>query len=274
MFIRYHSDLHLEAFSGTSIERLIDKFVPPNHNDEKAVLVLAGDVSSNIEQLIAFIDGLQNRFKKVLYVPGNHEVYKHHLETWNGIINQRMSLELQNTEFVDASSVKSVIIEDCRFILGTLWGDGGASFNDRYIVASFLNDFRLVRCGQDRKFMVQDMIDMYNESKVKIKELLKSQFSGHTIVVSHHMPSRRLVAKRFWPQDGSDGANGGFVGACDDILEASNAPDVWIHGHTHCRVDEMLYNTRVLCNPTGYRGEWGLDDIGGKIEFFDTDSLN
>jgi Icc-related predicted phosphoesterase len=78
---------------------------------------------------------------------------------------------------------------------------------------------------------------------------------GKTVVITHHLPSRRLVSARFWPKDGSDGANGGFVGDCDNII-ALHEPNLWIHGHTHDTIDTELWKTRIICNPAGYRGEW------------------
>ena len=32
-------------------------------------------------------------------------------------------------------------------------------------------------------------------------------------------------------------------------------PKLIVHGHTHRRMDYMLGDTRVICNPRGYPGE-------------------
>ena len=36
-----------------------------------------------------------------------------------------------------------------------------------------------------------------------------------------------------------------------------HGPDLWIHGHTHDTIDRDLHGTRVVCNPSGYRQEYG-----------------
>jgi hypothetical protein len=152
-------------------------------------------------------------------------------------------------------------IGDLRFIFSTLWADGGPTLADQGQVGFFLNDFRLITYNDlenknPRKFGVPDMIYEHGRQKAKIEEYLKQSYGGQTVVVTHHLPSRRLVSPRFWPGDGSDGANGGFVGGCDDILACDHAPDLWIHGHTHDTIDTQLWRTRIVANPAGYRGEW------------------
>jgi hypothetical protein len=101
------------------------------------------------------------------------------------------------------------------------------------------------------------MVEEFKKNKAALRAELEKPFDGKTVVVTHHLPSRRLVSARFWPRDGSDGANGGFVGDCENILAYEElAPDLWIHGHTHDSIDTMLWETRIVCGPAGYRGEW------------------
>ena len=32
-------------------------------------------------------------------------------------------------------------------------------------------------------------------------------------------------------------------------------PKLWIHGHTHCKFDYNIGNTRIVTNPSGYPSE-------------------
>jgi hypothetical protein len=155
-----------------------------------------------------------------------------------------------------------VEFENTRFIYGTMWGDGGPTLADEGKVGFYLNDFRLISFGETAhgtaklRFTVQAMKKLHKEQKATIEEYLKMPHAGKTVVVTHHLPSRRLVSPRFFEKDGSDGANGGFVGDCDNILAYDHAPDLWIHGHTHDTIETELWKTRIICNPAGYRGEW------------------
>lgn len=265
MQIRVASDLHLEAFPNVPPEQLEKGFLPLDERDAEAVLVLAGDISSKPDQLTEFIEHVEPRFKHVIYVPGNHEVYKHNFDVWNEVMTERFK-ELKNTSAAVANEVRETVIDGVRFLFCTMWADGGPTLQDRAQVNFYLNDFRLILRNMEddqdanhkrqRFFTVDDMMNEFKAQKAKLEELLLKPFEGKTVVVTHHLPSRRLVSARFWPQDGSDGANGGFVGNCDTILAYDHAPDLWIHGHTHDTIDTQLWLTRVVCHPAGYRGEW------------------
>jgi predicted phosphodiesterase len=271
--IRLHSDLHLEAFRGQLPDVLATKFIPPAESDQESILVLAGDITGNIPQLVSFIQILENRFKKVIFVCGNHCYYRQHYETWNAEARSQFKSSLFNTE-ASFGDVCCEEIDGVRFVFGTLWGDGGLTLQDQSKVGYFLNDFRIIQIGEDwHRFTVQDMIKIHKEQKAKIDAFLKQPTTcTKTVVVSHHMPTRRAVDKRFLETDGSDGANGGFVGNCESILAYDHAPDYWMFGHTHSAKDEFQWKTKCLCNPTGYRGEWGDGFTGGSIVILDTET--
>lgn len=272
-YLRIASDLHLEGFNGRNAETLMIDFLPADERDAESILVLAGDVSSHPEQLLAFLTECCKRFQKVYYVAGNHEFYHQDFEQYPkdmlaAIVNRQDSFGvLQNLEF-SFSSVGYEELEDLklRFVFGTLWGDGGPELADQAQVGFYLNDFRLITFPEHRdpsyrpmkrKLRVADMVYAHKKQKADIDSYLKQPFDGKTVVITHHLPSRRCVSPRYWPKDGSDGANGGFVGDCDSILAYDHAPNLWIHGHTHDTIDTTLWKTRIICNPAGYRGEWG-----------------
>jgi predicted phosphodiesterase len=267
-YIRIASDLHLEGFMGRNIETLCLDFLPKDDRDADSILVLAGDISSQAEQLLGFLNESCKRFRKVYYVAGNHEFYKHDYDKYPkellAAINNRFMVHgaFQGLETA-FTTVNYEELEDdkLRFIFGPLWGDGGPTLADQGQTGFYLNDFRLITKGvypgthTPRKFTVQDMMHEYKKQKKEIAHYLNQPFDGRTVVITHHLPSRRLVSKRFWPGNGSDGANGGFVGDCDNLI-ATKEPWLWIHGHTHDTIDTELWKTRVVCNPAGYRGEW------------------
>lgn len=261
MLLRVASDLHLEGFLGRDPQTLAIDFLPTDDRDQDSIMVLAGDISSQPDQLIEFIRAIENRFRKVVFVPGNHELYKHDIGAWNAEITDRMNKCLVNTMFTDASSVRCAELDGVRFIYGTLWADGGPTLADQDQVGFYLNDFRLITNGSHPdhgsvlKFSVQDMMREHKKQKAEIVRYLDQPFDGRTVVITHHLPSRRLVSKRFWPSNGGDGANGGFASDCDNII-CTKEPWLWIHGHTHDTIDTQLWKTRIVCNPAGYRGEW------------------
>jgi hypothetical protein len=265
--IRIASDLHLEAFYGRDYETLGIDFLPKDERDAESILVLAGDISSHPEQLLGFLNVCCKRFARVYFVPGNHELYKHDIvsypkEILDAIMNRRELGAFANLETA-MSGVSYEELNDLkiRFIFGTLWADGGPNDWARAEVSRYLNDFRLITKGMTPlstariPFKLADMVKIHKEHKAKIEKYLKQPFDGRTVVITHHLPSRRLVSARFWPGGGSDGANGGFASDCDNLI-ALHEPWLWIHGHTHDRISTKLWNTQIECNPAGYRGEW------------------
>jgi hypothetical protein len=254
--LRVASDLHLEAFRGVNAEALSLDFVPRDDRDNDSILLLAGDISADPAQLFVFLQLMNDRFKKVFFVPGNHEYYKHEYFAWGDTMRDRFIDHGVGANVHWAFDEVNVKITDgIRFIYGTLWGDGGFTDLDRNTVGRYLNDFRLIQYGTG-KFSVDDMIVLYKRQRAQILGALEVPFDGKTVVMTHHLPSRRLVSERFLTRDGTDGANGGFVGDCDLLLAFDQHPDLWVHGHTHDTFDTKLWETHIICNPAGYRGEW------------------
>ena len=70
-------------------------------------------------------------------------------------------------------------------------------------------------------------------------------------------------------------ANASFVSNLDDFIISNKNLILAISGHTHASSDFMLGNTRVVCNPYGYRssvyGECNLNFNPNLI--IDTDTL-
>lgn len=253
MFIRIASDLHLEGFQTANTEQLVSRFIPPVETDAESVLVLAGDISSFPSQLFEFLSCLEKKFLKVVYIPGNHEYYKYEYLDVNKRVDEYFAANLKNTLFA-FGTVKVEVVNGVRFIFGTLWADGGYTTQDKLQVFYYLNDFRLIQYG-DQMFSVEHMIEIHMKQKEAIRGALETPFDGTTVVVTHHLPSRRLISPRYVQTDGSDGANGGFASDCDNMI-VNFEPDVWIFGHTHDTFDTTLFKTRMICNPAGYRGEW------------------
>lgn len=245
--IRIASDLHLEAFTGRDPETLVVDFIPSDPRDATSILVLAGDISSHPEQLLGFLATVGKKFLHVLYLPGNHEYYRHDFNVWNREMREHLAKVPNVSACTD--DVVEVKMEGLRFLLTTLWGDGGSP-TEQIWVDRGLNDFRVIRTDKGR-FTVHDMILAHKTQKRELIKLLKTEFDGKTIVCSHHLPSYRLCHPRF----GTD-INGGFASNCDDILASDFAPAIWFHGHTHDTQDGVYWKTRIVCNPAGYRGEW------------------
>ena len=79
------------------MESLIVDVLPADPQDAESVLVLAGDVSADPNQLLEFLRLVEVRFRKVIYIPGNHEYYRHEYHAWNKTMDDRFEQVLKNT---------------------------------------------------------------------------------------------------------------------------------------------------------------------------------
>ena len=250
-YLRLASDLHLEGFLNQSAETLEQTFLPGDPRDSESFLMLAGDISSNQDQLFNFLQAIEGRFLKVFFCPGNHEFYRHDFNNWNHQMSTRLA-ELDNTNFVTGDTEMHTY-DSFRVVLGTLWASGGDSKSERAAVSYGLNDFRVIHdyLEPDGLFTVDRMTKINKSHRDAIEKYIDTPFNGKTIVMTHHLPSFRLCHPRFGYE-----INGGFASDCDYILAKDNGPDIWVFGHSHDQIDTELWGCRVVCNPAGYRGEW------------------
>jgi len=247
--LRIASDLHLEHYGKTSVIDLVDIALERSSEDSESVLVLAGDITGNKEVLVDFISRVENRFKRVIYIPGNHEYYRNEYHSWNLETDKLFQSTLTNTSYALAT-VNAEVIDGTRFIYGTMWADGGHSLEAQAKVSWGLNDFRVIKYGA-RVFTVSDMREIHARQKKELMRHLLLPHAGKTVVVTHHMPTYRLCHPRF-----GDEINGGFAANCEDIIAYDHAPDVWVYGHTHDSYDGVMWSTRLVANPMGYPNEF------------------
>jgi hypothetical protein len=74
--------------------------------------------------------------------------------------------------------------------------------------------------------------------------------NGKTVVcISHNAPSLKSIGDKFQ----GDELNSCFVNAWEHLI-LSYKPKAWVHGHLHDSKDYRFDDTRIVCNPYGYKG--------------------
>lgn len=237
MRLRVLSDLHLE----------FGDWIPPA--TDAGVVVLAGD----IRQRDQGIRWASRCFlpERTIILAGNHEHY--------GQIYQEVIADCRTVSagvgchFLENDTV---VLEGVRFIGATLWtdfalnGDGGLQKRSMIRAQEEMNDFHLIQWDegeQKRKFQPTDAAMLYHASRRYLEAELSKTFDGPTVVVTHFLPHRKSIAKRF---TGSP-LNPAFCSDMSALIEETQ-PVLWIHGHSHDSCDYLVGKTRVVCNPRGY----------------------
>lgn len=139
---------------------------------------------------------------------------------------------------------QAIVIDDVLFIASTLWTNLYNPLKAE-IVKRYMRDF--VRSPGLT-------VDFTNQKHTNSVEFIRQSLQLEQwkdlkkIVITHHGPSFGAIDDFYK----GDAGNAGYQSNLDYMLEASWAPDVWIHGHSHMAMDKVIGHTRVIRNPLGY----------------------
>lgn len=266
MRVQFASDLHLEYLN----RRFPDyQRVLPIDPPLVDLLVLAGDIHVGTHM----VDRFGNWPYPVLYVPGNHEFYDTAIMPHVERIRQAAANTQMTVLFRD-----EVVRDGVRFLGCTLWtdyqlmGTGGRQLASMFACEARIADHRKImgiqKTGQG--FSAQQAFELHQQERAWLEEKLAEPFSGNTVVITHHAPSRGSVHPRFR----GDPCNAAFVSDLDHLVEKAN---VWIHGHVHDSFDYRVGKCRVLANPGSYATSTGKvkspSDLDFENPFFDPQKI-
>jgi predicted phosphohydrolase len=239
MKIRVLSDLHLEFAN----------WRPPPCDED--VVVLAGDIAEGRAGIAWARKYFRDR--PIIYVPGNHEYYGRDFdELREGL---RESGRAHDVHVLDGDEV---IVDGVRFLGATLWTDFEIDGCEPKTVEAAMRccqegmaDFQIIR-RWGSSLRPTDTREIHQAQREWLRRALMGctplgeDFSGATVVVTHHAPSPRSIAPRFV----GDTLNPAFASDVTDLM--GPAVQLWIHGHMHQSYDYIECGTRVVCNPRGY----------------------
>ena len=251
MKVQYASDLHLEFYDNSVfIARQPFKVAGD-------VLVLAGDTLPLAEfdtyKQHRFFDWCSKNYRETFLVPGNHEYYRDTIDAYPD------SWEKTLRENVRMCENRVIRVDDVDFILSTLWSH--IPGKDWLKIKSGMSDFTLIRDGK-YPFTANTYNELHERDLAFIKNAVSSSNAAHKVVVTHHVPSRLLVAPEF---KGSSLENG-FTVDLTKYIESSGI-DLWVYGHSHRSISRRIGGTLVVSNQIGYvvYGEYKTHFSGDRV---------
>jgi Icc-related predicted phosphoesterase len=225
------SDLHLECM--VNPVSFLERFEA--ETDRDAVLVLAGDICALDKRLgdgpEVFVQWFRERFREVIFVPGNHEFYGTSYRAGTA----RMAKWTEGN-FHGLVPGSEATVDGQRFIGGTMWHDG----THPPLAELYISDYDCIQGIRGG--------DIYRHNADFVAEVA-NQMLPTDVVVTHHLPSPRSTPRQF---KGSI-INCFFV-SDQTTRMVQRKPKLWVHGHTHAAFDYRIGSTRVYCNPLGYPG--------------------
>lgn len=235
MLIQYCSDLHLEFAANRAF--LATKPLVPRGQ----ILLLAGDIVpfASMGAHEAFFDQLAANYRRVYWIPGNHEYYGSDARLRSGSFqeNIRENIILTNNTVVEEGGV--------RILLSTLWSPIGP--RHAHEIEQSLNDFAIINFGR-RALRATDVNHLHADSLEFIRTELARPSEKTTIVVTHHVPTLFHYPEVYK----SSILNEAFAVELFPIIHDSPAT-WWIFGHHHFNTaDFNIGKTTLTTNQLGY----------------------
>ncbi|MDP2336071.1 MAG: metallophosphoesterase [Bacteroidota bacterium] len=235
MIVQYASDLHLEFPENK-------EYLKTNPLKAKGdVLVLAGDIVpfAVMDKHKDFFSYISDHFETTYWIPGNHEYYYFDLAEKCGTLNENIKT---NVHLVNNLSVE---LNSVRFVFSTLWSK--ISQVNRWQIEQRVSDFRVIQFNNFR-FTSDQFNLLHEESLAFITQELHHNYTGKTVVVTHHVPTFMQYPDKYR----GDILNEAFAVELYDLIE-TNGPDFWIFGHHHFNTpDFMIGKTNLATNQLGY----------------------
>lgn len=247
------------------------------------MLVLAGDIcvakelpfsdSQYGERFKNFFARCASEFPHVVMIAGNHESYHGDIAKTNQLLKDAVA-HLPNFHVLEK---ETFVLGDVTFIGGTLWTDmNGGHRGTLYHVERCMNDFRLIKNSNSMvsyktylpdpndstkqitvfkekpsTFSTKDACDEHQKTLDYIDVVISGKSDQKFVVVGHHSPSKKSIKPQY---EHDTLTNGGYSSDLDFFIEDRPQIKVWVHGHTHHTFEYMVGETRIVCNPRGYKG--------------------
>lgn len=234
MRIRILSDLHLNHHAWTAPD------VPAD------MVVLAGDISNGADGMRWARDTFRDT--PLVYVAGNQECYGHNIDEL--IPELRCIAQENGVHFLEQDVL---LMGGLRILGATLWTDFNLFGNSEYWLSK--EDLPKRKSDACKSILTNTgifspvaMAERHHSTVRWLKSELDRDFSGKTIVVTHHVPTRQGLPS-IWRNENSSAA---FASHLETLFPQV---DTWICGHTHAAADFQSGRCRVVINPRGRSAE-------------------
>jgi predicted phosphodiesterase len=201
------------------------------------------------------LEECSQKYRKVIMVMGNHEHYRFQIQkTYDHIKSQLPS----NVHLLEKESME---LDGVLFLGATLWTDMNKQDpTTLYSMQSMMNDYRQITMyNQERdayhrlqpEYTVQEHLKTVDYFKIQLEDNRQREGGAlPVVVVTHHSPSRLSTHPKY---QNEFMMNGAYSSDLSELILNNPEIRVWTHGHTHEPFDYTIGETRIICNPRGYK---------------------
>jgi predicted phosphohydrolase len=250
------SDLHIDQWDNTFKSTYpcgIRSNNPYNFNDSMSdILIVAGDVSDDLDISLNFINEISSKYKYVLFVDGNHEHVQRYpkLFTDDEIYEKVKKLNNPKLFYLNKDHFR---VGDTAVVGVCGWWD----YNNAQDKTRNLNYFKkwMPEFTKDQNLEFINNVIQKSELEAKILQEAINKYNKNPeikniVVVTHTIPideycSRELGLKEKYCISTQLNTN------LRKIINEKNKISHWIFGHTHDHYECKHNNIHLICNPRG-----------------------
>ena len=250
------SDLHIDQWDDSIKNKYpcgIRTYKPYNFNDSTSdILVIAGDVSDDLDISLKFINDISKKYKYVLFVDGNHEhVHRYPKLFTDNEIHEKVN-KLNNSKLFYLNK-DHFIIGDTVFVGVCGWWDYNNSLDKKRNLGYFNTWIPEFTKDQSLEFIHNVTKKSKLEAKIlqeAIDKYQKDTSIKNIVVVTHTVPIDECCS-------GEPGFKEKNVISTQlntnlrKITNEKNKISHWIFGHTHDHHECKHNNIHLICNPRG-----------------------
>jgi predicted phosphodiesterase len=197
-----------------------------------------------------FFKRVSFQFPHVVVVAGNHEFY--HGKWVSSLTHLRHEYgQFPNIHFLERDTV---VIDDVRFLGGTLWTDMNKGDPlTMHAISGMMQDYSVIRNDDAgyTKLRPAHTMSRHRQTVQYIKHILGENKDQKCVVVGHHGPSSHSIPDYYKAQTLMNGA---YVSDLSELILDHPNIALWTAGHTHTPYQYRIGETLVACNPRGYAG--------------------
>ena len=271
MRIVFTSDLHVDssAYNRDAIGDMVNRLAAAKAD----VLVIAGDVSDDVEELGETLEQFAGLAAECVFVPGNHDVWlRPHVERTPDL-DSTTKYDIHLAARVIAAGFNAVWKTPC--VVGEIAFVGTIGWYDYAFAPAYMNlttadcerrryegytwqdlCFALWRPRgereSDRELSDVEVTRLFNDDlTTMLREADARNDVGRIITVIHHLPFPEMVRYNNLPKWDYFCA---FMGSAETgrIIEDYEKVTHVLAGHTHCSIDVERNGRRCVTSPLGY----------------------
>lgn len=195
------------------------------------------------------------KYREVVMVMGNHEHYRFQFhKTYEHIKSQL-------PDNVHLLEKESLVLDGVLFLGATLWTDMNKQDSlTLYHMQGAMNDYRQITMLnestgvyhrlQPEKTVQEHLKTLEYFTTVLAENRAREGGALPVVVVTHHSPSKLSTHPKYKHETMMNGA---YSSDLSEFILDHPEIKVWTHGHTHEPFDYQVGETRILCNPRGYK---------------------